>query len=134
MAESADALASGASPRKGVWVQVPLSAPHKKSTNPRATKENPLVARGFVDCNVYNQIYLLSYLTTFIYDFTNLCNTKTHPHIPPKTSKPPQKRPIQLRLQNLNRRHQLINHREHFFPALPPNGSQKFTVSIVIYR
>lgn len=27
VAESADALASGASPRKGVWVQVPSSAP-----------------------------------------------------------------------------------------------------------
>ena len=27
MAELADALASGASPRKGVWVQVPLPAP-----------------------------------------------------------------------------------------------------------
>ena len=32
MAELADALASGASPRKGVWVQVPLPAPN--STNP----------------------------------------------------------------------------------------------------
>ena len=31
VAESADALASGASPRKGVWVQVPSSAPNKKS-------------------------------------------------------------------------------------------------------
>ena len=28
VAESADALASGASPRKGVWVQVPSSAPN----------------------------------------------------------------------------------------------------------
>ncbi len=34
MAESADALASGASPRKGVWVQVPLSAPDNDNLNP----------------------------------------------------------------------------------------------------
>ena len=31
VAESADALASGASPRKGVWVQVPSSAPCKSN-------------------------------------------------------------------------------------------------------
>ena len=33
MAELADALASGASPRKGVWVQVPLPAPEGANLN-----------------------------------------------------------------------------------------------------
>lgn len=33
VAESADALASGASPRKGVWVQVPSSAPNGANSN-----------------------------------------------------------------------------------------------------
>ena len=39
MAELADALASGASPRKGVWVQVPLPAPNSTNPNPKPVGE-----------------------------------------------------------------------------------------------